>query len=92
MSTGNHPIMPNVVIYTSAICPYCIRAKHLLAKKGVKYEEIRIDLDREQMHEMIEKSRRQTVPQIFIDEYHVGGYDDLATLDMQKKLDPLLGL
>lgn len=84
--------MSNVVIYTTAICPYCIRAKTLLDRKGVDYAEIRIDHDPEQMGEMIKRSRRQTVPQIFIGDYHVGGYDDLALLDIQKKLDPLLGL
>lgn len=84
--------MPKVVMYTTRICPYCIRAKHLLQRKGVAYEEIRIDTDHVQMHIMIERSRRHTVPQIFIDDYHVGGYDDLAALETRGALSGLLGL
>ena len=86
--------MPKVVMYTTAICPYCVRAKYLLGNKGVSFEEIRIDTDPDHaiMHEMVERSRRNTVPQIFIDDYHVGGYDDLAALEMAGRLNPLLGL
>ncbi len=84
--------MPKVVIYTTRICPYCVRAKMLLKKKRVKYEERYIEGNRELMREMIERSKRRTVPQIFIDDYHVGGYDDLAELNAFGKLDPLLGL
>ncbi len=84
--------MPQVVIYTTNICPYCVRAKALLKKKGVKYEERNIEGSRELMKEMLQRSQRRTVPQIFIDDYHVGGYDDMAELDMLGKLDPLLGL
>ncbi len=84
--------MPEVVVYTTAICPYCVRAKRLLAKKGVDFEEVRIDHDHARMVEMIERSRRRTVPQIFIGNHHVGGYDDLAALDAFGRLDPLLGL
>jgi glutaredoxin 3 len=69
-----------------------MRAKHLLQRKGVEYEEIRIDGDLEQMHIMMERTRRHTVPQIFIDDYHVGGFDDLATLEARGELDRLLGL
>ena len=83
--------MPKVVMYTTMICPYCIRAKHLLRRKDVEVEEIRIDRDRTQMRAMLERSRRRTVPQIFIDDFHVGGYDDLAELDARGELDPLLG-
>ncbi len=83
--------MPKVVMYTTMICPYCIRAKHLLRRKDVEVEEIRIDRDRTQMRTMLERSRRRTVPQIFIDDFHVGGYDDLAELDARGELDPLLG-
>jgi glutaredoxin 3 len=74
------------------MCPYCVRAKHLLQRKGVDYQEIRVDLDDEQMRLMMQRSRRRTVPQIFIDDYHVGGYDDLATLEARGELDPRLGL
>ena len=79
-------------MYTTAICPYCVRAKHLLARKGVEWEEIRIDHDHEQMKIMMDRSRRHTVPQIFIDDHHVGGFDDLAKLDAYGKLDAMLGL
>ncbi len=84
--------MSKVVMYTTAICPYCMRAKALLERKGVTFEELRIEGNRERMREMIQRSRRNTVPQIFIGDYHVGGYDDMAELDMMGKLDPLLGL
>lgn len=84
--------MPKVVMYTTAICPYCLRAKALLNRKGVAFEELQIEGDRERMREMLQRSQRNTVPQIFIDDFHVGGYDDMAELDMMGKLDPLLGL
>lgn len=84
--------MPKVEMYTTAICPYCVRAKHLLERKGVEYEEIRIDSDGEQMRIMMERSQRHTVPQIFIDNHHVGGFDDMARLDAYGKLDVMLGL
>ncbi len=83
--------MPRVVVYTTAICPYCVRAKALLKKKGIQYDELRIDEDRAAMRQMLERSKRRTVPQIFIGDYHVGGYEDLAELDAFGKLDPLLG-
>ncbi|CAK0769735.1 glutaredoxin 3 [Gammaproteobacteria bacterium] len=83
--------MPNIVIYTTAVCPYCLRAKQLLKRKGIDFKEIAIEGNREEMRRMIERSRRKTVPQIFIDDYHVGGYDDLAGLDASGKLDRLLG-
>jgi glutaredoxin 3 len=84
--------MPKVVIYSTAFCPYCVRAKTLLERKGVSYEEIRIDMDREQMMIMMQLSNRRTVPQIFIDDYHVGGFDDMSALDIDGKLDDLLGI
>ncbi|WP_428605509.1 glutaredoxin 3 [Sedimenticola sp.] len=84
--------MPKVVMYTTAICPYCLRAKSLLNRKGITFEELQIEGNRERMREMIQRSQRNTVPQIFIDDYHIGGYDDMAELDMMGKLDPLLGL
>ncbi len=82
--------MPHVTIYTTTICPYCSRARHLLQRKGVVFEEISVDRDREQMAIMRRRSRRHTVPQIFIDDRHIGGYDDLAMLDARGELDPLL--
>ena len=82
----------NVVMYSTGMCPYCVRAKTLLNNKGVEFEEIRIDGDRELMQEMMQRSNRRTVPQIFIGDYHVGGFDDMAELDAYGNLDPLLGL
>ncbi|QYZ65296.1 MAG: glutaredoxin [Gammaproteobacteria bacterium (ex Lamellibrachia satsuma)] len=84
--------MPKVVMYTTAVCPYCVRAKFMLKNKQVDYEEIRIDTDHDAMQVMMQRSRRNTVPQIFIDEYHVGGYDDMAALEMAGRLDELLGV
>lgn len=83
--------MPKVVMYTTMICPYCVRAKHLLQRKDVDFEEIRIDTDREQMRIMMERTRRHTVPQIFVGDFHVGGFDDLAAMEARGELDPLLG-
>jgi len=79
-----------VIVYSTAMCPYCVRAKQLLQRKGIEYREIRVDLDPEQMQIMRKSSRRRSVPQIFIGAYHVGGYDDLSDLDMQGKLDDIL--
>ena len=84
--------MPHVVMYTTAICPYCVRAKMLLQRKGVEFEERRIEGSRDLMREMLERSRRRTVPQIFIDDVHVGGFDELADLDIEGRLDELLGV
>lgn len=85
--------MKKVKIYTTQVCPYCVKAKRLLEKKGVGYEEFRVDLNPELVQESIEKSGGlRTVPQIFIEDYHVGGCDDLYALDREKKLDNLLGL
>ncbi|MBU0498658.1 MAG: glutaredoxin 3 [Gammaproteobacteria bacterium] len=84
--------MPNVVVYSTAICPYCVRAKALLKRKGVDFEERMIDNDRTLMREMLERSQRRTVPQIFVGDHHVGGYDDMAELDSLGELDKLLGL
>lgn len=83
--------MKKVIIYTTNICPYCVRAKKLLEKKGVEYEELRVDLNPELVEEAIQKSGgRRTVPQIFIGDYHVGGCDELHELEYENKLDGLL--
>lgn len=82
--------MPHVVMYTTSVCPYCIRAKNLLQRKGVEYDEINIQFDPALMQECFSRSQRRTVPQIFIDDFHVGGYDDMAELDAMGKLDGLL--
>jgi len=81
----------SVLMYTTAVCPYCIRAKQLLKSRGVnEIEEVRIDLDPQRRDEMMQKTQRRTVPQIFIGETHVGGCDDLIAIDKAGKLMPLL--
>jgi len=82
--------MAKIEIYSSAICPYCVMAKQLLDRKGVTYDEIRVDLDPSKRKEMMEKSRQRTVPQIFINNEAVGGYTDLVALNQSKRLDSLL--
>jgi glutaredoxin 3 len=84
--------MPKVVIYTTQICPYCIRAKSLLRSKQVDFEEIDIGRDPGLQDEVRRRSGRRTVPQIFIDEQSVGGYDELRELDRAGRLDALLGI
>lgn len=84
--------MPLITIYSTAICPYCVRAKHLLQRKGVEFKEIRVDHDHDQMQRMMHITGRQTVPQIFIGDQHVGGFDDMARLEARGELDALLGL
>lgn len=79
-----------VTIYTGALCGYCAMAKRLLQDKGVAYQEIPVDMDVACRAEMERRSGRRTVPQIFIGEQHVGGYDDLAALERAGKLDALL--
>ncbi|TBO34526.1 glutaredoxin 3 [Aquabacterium lacunae] len=84
--------MQHVKMYTTQVCPYCIRAKALLKQRGVaQIEEIRIDTDPAQRDHMMAITGRRTVPQIFIGETHVGGCDDLMALDSAGKLLPLLG-
>jgi len=82
--------MANVIIYTTAVCPYCIQAKKLFDSKKVQYQEIRIDLQSELREEMINKSGIQSVPQIFIDDKHIGGFNELYALDVAGELDLLL--
>ena len=83
--------MPEVLVYSSAWCPYCIRAKQVLRSKGVsEIEEIRVDLDPQARVKMMEITGRRTVPQIFIGDTHLGGHDDLVELDQRGGLDPLL--
>ena len=83
--------MPVVKMYTTAVCPYCTRAKQILKSKGVEQiEEIRIDTDAAQRDHMMQTTGRRTVPQIFIGETHVGGCDDLMALDAKGGLVPLL--
>ena len=82
--------MAKIEIYTKATCPYCHRAKALLSEKGVSFDELPIDGNAEKCEEMIQRSGRTTVPQIFIDAQHIGGCDDLYALDARGGLDPLL--
>ena len=84
--------MPRVVIYTTSYCPYCYRAKLLLRSKKITFEEIDVTDDPEQRAEMERLSRRHTVPQIFIDDKSIGGYDDAQRLENAGKLDEMLGL
>jgi len=83
--------MAHVLMYTTGYCPYCINAERLLASKGVtRIEKIRVDLDPQRRTEMMEKTGRRTVPQIYIGERHVGGFDDLRALEHAGELDTLL--
>ncbi len=83
--------MAKVVMYSTAVCPYCINAERLLLRKGVtEIEKIRVDLDPEQRAIMEQRSNRRTVPQIFIDDRHIGGFDDMVELDQAGGLMPLL--
>jgi glutaredoxin 3 len=79
-----------VTIYSTAICPYCVAAKNYLTHKGVGYQEVRIDLDPVQREKMLAMAKRTSVPQIFVGDTHVGGYDDLVRLDREGGLAPLL--
>lgn len=82
--------MPTVIMYSTATCPYCERARQLLHKKQVLFTEIRVDDHPEKRAEMTEKTQRTSVPQIFINDHHVGGCDDLYALDADGSLDKLL--
>ncbi|APA70607.1 MULTISPECIES: glutaredoxin 3 [Janthinobacterium] len=79
-----------VIVYSTAVCPYCVRAERLLEAKGVTVQKIRVDLDPEERIKMMERTGRRTVPQIYVGDTHVGGFDDLYALDQAGKLDPLL--
>ncbi len=84
--------MSKITMYSTQVCPYCVMAERLLTSKGVAItEKILVDKDPTLRDEMIAKTGRRTVPQIFINETHVGGFDDLSALDRAGKLDPLLG-
>lgn len=82
--------MPKVVMYTTAVCPYCVAAKNFLKSRGASWEEVRVDTDLARRQEMLDRAKRTSVPQIFIDDTHVGGYDDLVALDRAGGLAPLL--
>lgn len=83
--------MAKVVMYSTGVCPFCVMAERLLRSKGVaEIEKIRVDLEPERRQEMMHRTGRRTVPQIYVGDRHVGGYDDLAALDRAGGLDPLL--
>lgn len=82
--------MPRIEIFTTAICPYCLRAKQLLKSKGLDFEETSVDFSAEKRREMMERSGRRTVPQIWINDRHIGGCDDLYELEYNGQLDALL--
>jgi len=82
--------MAKVEIFTTKLCPYCYRAKALLKSKGVAYREVDVSFNPELRRSLLERTGRRTVPQIFINEKSVGGYDDIAALDEEGKLDELL--
>jgi glutaredoxin 3 len=83
--------MPTVTMYTTGVCPYCVQAERLLKAKGVvTITKLRVDVEPDLRLAMMERTGRRTVPQIFIGDYHVGGFDDLVALDRAGRLDPLL--
>ena len=83
-------VSPPITVYTSAMCGYCVAAKNFLRSKGLQWNEIRVDLDPAERERMMSRARRTSVPQIFIGETHVGGYDDMMALHRAGKLEPLL--
>ena len=95
MSTENkgarYAAMKPITIYTTGYCPYCVGAKRLLDRKGLSYEEIRVDQQPARRQEMEARSQRRTVPQIFFGDRHIGGHDDLVALDRLGKFDEFLG-
>jgi glutaredoxin 3 len=83
--------MPKILMYSTAVCPFCVNAERLLLSKGVtEINKIRVDLQPEQRLEMMQRTGRRTVPQIYIDDQHIGGFDELRALDLAGQLDPLL--
>lgn len=87
MNTAPHP---PITMYTTAICPYCVSAKNFLKSKGLAWTEIRIDSDPAERERMVERTRRTSVPQIFVGDVHVGGFDDMMALHRAGKFEPLL--
>ena len=81
---------PLIVMYSTGYCPYCVAAKNFLKARGLAWEEVRIDMDPARRAEMMEKARRTSVPQIFINGTHIGGFDDMVALDRAGGLAPLL--
>ncbi len=90
MSDTPQGATPEITLYSTAICPYCVAAKNFLKSKGQTWTEVRIDLVPAEREKMIAKANRTSVPQIFVGEVHVGGYDDMIALHRAGKLEPLL--
>jgi glutaredoxin 3 len=86
----SEPSTPEITLYTSAVCGYCVAAKNFLKSRNLSWKEVRIDTDPAEREKMMAKARRTSVPQIFVGETHVGGYDDLMALHRAGKLDALL--
>ncbi|MBP6309068.1 MAG: glutaredoxin 3 [Arenimonas sp.] len=82
--------MADILIYSSAFCPYCVAAKNFLKARGLEWRELRIDTDADARQAMMSKTQRTSVPQIFINDTHVGGFDDMVALDHAGKFQPLL--
>ena len=83
--------MAKVMMYSTAVCPFCLMAERLLKSKGIdNIEKVRVDLEPARRQEMMDRTGRRTVPQIYVGERHIGGYDDLSALDRAGGLDPLL--
>ena len=81
---------PEITLYSTAVCPYCVAAKNFLKSKGRTWTEVRIDQDPAEREKMMARTRRTSVPQIFVGDVHVGGYDDMMALHRAGKLEPLL--
>jgi glutaredoxin 3 len=89
-SPSPDPAAPEIVMYTSAICGYCAAAKNFLKSQGLSWREVRVDLDADERQRMVERARRTSVPQIFVGQTHVGGYDDMMALHRQGGFLPLV--
>ena len=81
---------PEITIYSTLICPYCVAAKNFLKSKGLDWTEVRIDQDPAERDKMMAKTKRTSVPQIFVGDVHVGGYDDMMAMHREGKFEPLL--
>ncbi len=81
---------PEITIYSTLVCPYCVAAKNFLKSKGLEWTEVRIDLDPVERDKMMAKAKRTSVPQIFVGDVHVGGYDDMMAMHREGKFEPLL--
>ena len=82
--------MTDVVIYSTQVCPYCVRAKQLFQRKGISYREIDVSFDQAERMALVARTKQRTVPQIFINDQHIGGCDELYALERNGQLDPLL--